>query len=56
MQFAFTIEYYTPSLMKLIQMLMPIESLDLIGMSSKDWFFPYLAIFIKATRASAGMW
>lgn len=42
MQFTFTVGYYMPSLEKLIQMLMPIESPNLIGMSSKNWFFPYL--------------
>lgn len=46
-----------PSLEKHIQILMPIESPNLTGMSSKGWFFPYLwTIFIKATRASTEMW
>lgn len=27
---------------KFIQILMPIESTNLTGMSSKDWVFPYL--------------
>ena len=42
MQFTLTVGYYIPNLEKLIQILMPIESPNLTGMSSNDWSFLYL--------------